>query len=299
MEKEKHKLKQIIRGERFVNVPKIKEVSDVLQQQVVADTLYVRGSGQATKELEEVITLHRKWVSEIIDLSDFPHCYFTHGVTDAIHHWVMTETREWQQLEGEYEYPQVIGTKPTVCCDVPRQHMNDLGRSALPRKVDNDKPMYLSIPSAADGNYFDMGEINSPVILDCCYVGATDIKEIKIPKNTEQVFFGFSKGFGLAGQRLGLVYTKEPHKSLERLKRLENWNYNGVRTMKLIMNNFAVDDMFKRNRTRQLVFCEDYGIKPSDVWYLATSRDSYYEERRRMRWNDTARLCITPLFDKE
>ena len=55
--------------------------------------------------------------------------------------------------------------------------------------------MYLSIPSDADGNYFDMGEINSPVILDCCYVGATDIKEIKIPKNTEQVFFGFSKGF--------------------------------------------------------------------------------------------------------
>ena len=46
----------------------------------------------------------------------------------------MTETREWQQLEGEYEYPQVIGTKPTVCCDVPRQHMNDLGRSALTKK---------------------------------------------------------------------------------------------------------------------------------------------------------------------
>ena len=183
MEKEKHKLKQIIRGERFVNVPRINEVSDVLQLQVVADTYHVRGSGEATKELDEVITLHRKWVSEIIDLSDFPHCYFTHGVTDAIHHWVMTETREWQQLEGEYEYPQVIGTKPTVCCDVPRQHMNDLGRSAVPRKVDNDKPMYLSIPSAADGNYFDMGEINSPVILDCCYVGATDIKEIKIPKN--------------------------------------------------------------------------------------------------------------------
>ena len=42
MEKEKHKLKQIIRGERFVNVPKIKEVSDVLQQQVVADNLCQR-----------------------------------------------------------------------------------------------------------------------------------------------------------------------------------------------------------------------------------------------------------------
>ena len=299
MEKEKHKLKQIIRGERFVNVPRINEVSDVLQLQVVADTYHVRGSGEATKELDEVVTLHRKWVSEIIDLSDFPHCYFTHGVTDAIHHWVMTETRPWQKLcYGEYEYPDIIGTKPTITCDVPRQHMNDLGRAALPGKIDINKPLYISIPSAADGNYFDISEINSPVILDCCYIGTTNIQRIEVPKNTEQVFFGFSKGFGLSGQRLGLVYTKEPHKSLDRLRRLENWNYTGVQTMKLIMNNFTVDEMWKRNRTKQIEFCDDYDIKPSDVWYLATSRDSYYEERRRMRWNDTARLCLTPLFEK-
>ena len=35
-----------------------------------------------------------------------------------------------------------------------------------------------------------------------------DIKEIKIPKNTEQVFFGFSKGFGLAGQETWISLYK-------------------------------------------------------------------------------------------
>ena len=47
-----------------------------------------------------------------------------------------------------------------------------------------------------------------------------------------------------------------------------------------------------------LCFVKTMNIKPSDVWYLATSRDSYYKERRRMRWNDTIRLCLTPLFEK-
>ena len=57
--------------------------------------------------------------------------------------------------------------------------------------------MYLSIPSTADEQTILIyrNEINSPVILDCCYVNATDIKEIKIPKNTEQVFFYFSSNF--------------------------------------------------------------------------------------------------------
>lgn len=301
MEKEKHKFKQTIRDERWVNVPKLNEVKQVLQQQIVADTFYARADGQATSELNDTEKLHRQWVSEIIDLSEFTYCYFTHGVTDAIHHWIMTEKRSWQKLcYGEYEYPDMIGSQSTVICDVPGQYMNtETGRSAVPGIIEKDKPIYISIPSAADGNFFDISKIDAPVILDCSYIGSTKIQKINIPNNTEQIFFGFSKGFGLAGQRLGLVYTKEPHLTLDRLKRFENWNYNGVRTMKLIMSNFKVDDMWNKYRKKQIEICQEFDLKPSDVFYLATTRDSYYEERRRMRWNDTARLCLTPLFDKQ
>jgi len=294
-----NQIKEILKNNKFVDVPLTDEVRELLNNQVASYGYYARGNGQATHELDMLEQDHRKWVSEIIDLSDFPHCYFTQGTTDAIHHWRMTEKRPWQKLcYGEYQYMDMIGPEGTVCCDVPGQYMKD-GRSALPSVIDKDKPLYISIPSAADGNFFnpqERGPIEAPVILDCTYIGATDIQKIDVPKNTEQVFFSFSKGFGMVGQRLGLVYTKEPHPSLERLKSVECWNYNGVQLISQIINVIPVDGMWKKYRDRQLAVCEQYDLKPSDCYFLATSKDPYYKERRRMRWNDDARICITPLL---
>jgi len=291
-----------LRNFPYVNVPRIKDVEKLLQTQKVSDTYFSRGSGEATKELNHVEATHRHWVSPMIDLSDFPYCYYTHGVTDAIHHWVLNNKSPWQYMEGEYEYASMIGPKGTSVCDVPGQYMDkNTHRAGLPAKINPDKPMYISIPSAADGNIFypevDTWRNSPPVILDCTYVSSTAIKTIEVPKTTEQVFFSFSKGFGLIGSRLGLVYTKEPHPTLHKLKEYENWNYGGVRTMQLLMNNFAVDSMHTKYKDKQLAICKEYDFTPSDCFYLATTHDRYYTRRRRMRWNDSARICLTPLFE--
>ena len=294
------KIEQYLKDNRWVDVPMSEDVKRLLDEQLVSDTYYRRGDGQATKDLDSVEATHRKWVGEIIDLSEFPYCYFVNGTTDAIHHWTLTEKRPWQQMEGEYEYPDAIGPSGDVCCDVPGQYMGEDGRSAIPAVVDPNKPIFISIPSSADGNFFKPRlPKDVPVILDCTYIGSTNIQRIDIPEGTEQVFFSFSKGFGLVGQRLGLVYTKEEHPTLALLKRLENWNYNGVKTMQMIMNNFKVDEMWKRNREKQIKICKEYGFKPSDCFFLATTKDSKYKERRRMRWNNDARICITPLLENE
>ena len=292
-----------LRNFPYVNVPRIRDVETLLQTQKVSDTYFSRGSGEATKELNHVEATHRHWVSPMIDLSDFPYCYYTHGVTDAIHHWEMTDKRPWQKLcYGEYEYRDMIGSKGSVTCDVPGQYMDKkTHRAALPGVVDPSKPLYISTPSAADGNIFnapvDSWKNSPPVILDCTYVSSTAIKTIEVPKTTEQVFFSFSKGFGLIGSRLGLVYTKEPHSTLHKLKEYENWNYVGVRTMQLLMNSFAVDSMHTKYKDKQLAICKEYNFTPSDCFYLATTHDRYYTRRRRMRWNDSARICLTPLFE--
>lgn len=294
-------IKKQLRSYPWVDVPTFSDVENLLNSQRTSDTYFKRGTGSATSELQEVEAQHRDWVSDMIDLSEFSYCYFTHGATDAIHHWVLTEQRPWQKLEGEYEYADMIGTPSTICCDVPGQYMDpETHRSAIPAEINPVKPLYISIPSAADGNIFypgvDAWRNNPPVILDCTYVSATKKQRIEIPKTTEQVFFSFSKGFGLVGQRLGLVYTKQPHPTLHRLREFENWNYTGVRTMRLIMTNFAVDEMWNRHHERQLEICREYDFTPSSVFYLATTSDRYYTRRRRMRWNDSARICLTPLF---
>ena len=270
------------------------DVWHLLKEIRVSDTYYKRGDQQATQDLDWVESQHRNWVKDIIDLSEFPYCYFTNGTTDSIHHWLMTEDREWQHFQGEYEYPGLIRKGSEVCTGY------------MEYSMDPNKVLYVSLPSASDGSIHDINyhhsqykgtQVNCPVILDCTYVSSTSIKRINLPKLTEQVFFSFSKGFGLVGQRLGLVYTKEPHKSLHTLKQFENWNYGGPKIMELIMSNYKVDDMWKTHRAWQLEMCKEYSLVPSDCFFLATSGDPYYKRRRRMKHNPAARLCLTPLIE--
>jgi len=275
--------KRQIRNNRWVDVPMTNDVWHLLKEQRMSDTYYKRGDGQATRDLDWVEATHRNWVHEIIDLSEFPYCYFVNGTTDAIHHWLLTDDREYQHYQGEYEYPQMIRPGHEACVGY---------KDSV---IDPDKVLYVSVPSGCDGNYFDLEDVDCPVILDCTYVSTTNIQRINPPKNTEQVFFSFSKGFGLVGQRLGLVYTKEPHKTLHTLKEFENWNYGGVKTIDLIMSNYSVDDMWNTHKDKQLELCDEYNLIPSDCFFLANSSDEYYKRRRRMKFNDSARLCLTPL----
>jgi len=273
-----------LRNNPWVDVPMTADVWNLLKEIRVSDTYYRRGDGQATQDLDWVEATHRNWVKDIIDLSDFGYCYFTNGTTDAIHHWLMTEDREWQHFQGEYEYPSLIKPGTEVCTGYKEY------------TIDPNKILYVSIPSAADGNFCDIN-VDCPVILDCTYISSTSIHTIDIPPNTEQIFFSFSKGFGLIGQRLGLVYTKEPHKSLHTLKGFENWNYTGPKVIDYMMSNYEVDTMWKTHRSWQLEMCREYSLIPSDCFFLATTGDPYYKRRRRMKYNPAARLCLTPLIE--
>ncbi len=272
--------KKTIRDNPWVDVPMSEDVWHLLKEQRVSDTYYKRGSGKATQEFEWLEATHRNWVHEITDLSEFPYCYVTNGTTDAIHQWLMTEDRQWQYIKGDYEYPNIVDAG------------TEIDHSYF---IDPHKVLYLSNPFAGDGMFRDV-EVDCPVILDCTYVSSTAIRRIHIPKNTEQVMFSFSKGFGMIGQRLGLVYTKKPHKTLQLLKEFENWNYASVKTMDLIMSNFTVDEMFENSRLHQLSICQEYSLLPADVFFLGQSGDKYYKRRRRMFDSPTARLCLTALW---
>ena len=69
---------QKFRNYPYVDVPYHSKVANLLNSQKVSDTYFSRGKGQALALLEETETIHREWVSSMIDLSDFP--YRTQGV---------------------------------------------------------------------------------------------------------------------------------------------------------------------------------------------------------------------------
>ena len=142
-------VKKQLRKNAWVDVPCHIDVMNVLKQQHTSDTYYKRGSKEATRDLDLVEATHRNWVKEIIDLSEFPYCYFVNGATDAIHTWLLTEDREYQYISGDYEYPNSI------------KKGTEIDHAYF---IDPDKVLYISNPSAYDGNFKDI-EVSCPVIL--------------------------------------------------------------------------------------------------------------------------------------
>jgi|TARA_B110000503_G_scaffold68729_1_gene107351 hypothetical protein len=259
----------------WVQCPKIDKVSDILSNTEVPN--FVRGSGKAFVRLRKLENKYREWVKDIVDLSEFIHCYFVNGVTDAINQWVATETRSWQYLEGDYEYANMIsnrGNKVTY--------------------INSSDVLYISNPACATGNFIELKDLPNPIILDCAYLGSTRKQKMYIPKTTEQIWFSFSKGWGLIGQRAGLVFTKQPHKSLEPMKQSEAWNYTSVEIALAVIDNFDIDTVYNQYRDKQLKICKENNFTPADCFFIANSTSTEYSKRRRI--NNIARLNIGNLL---
>jgi hypothetical protein len=261
----------------WVQCPQIPEVEALLSKLSIVN--YCRGSGKARCKLDELEKKYRVWIKDIVDVTDFKYFYFVNGVTDAINQWIATEDRLWQYVEGDYEYANMISNQGTKVS-----------------KILSDRVLYISNPSCATGNFINIEEIEVPVILDCAYIGSTEKKKINLPKNTEQVWFSFSKGWGLIGQRAGIVFSKTPHKSLELMKNVEAWNYTGVEVALTIVNNFEIDTVRNWYINKQKEICDKYNFQPADCFFIANSTDTIYKKRRRT--NNVARLDLSRLIQK-
>jgi hypothetical protein len=268
-------LRNIIKNP-WVQCPQVNSVQHLLKSVEVIN--FVRGSGEASARLDYLETLYRKWVSDIIDLRDFKYCYFVNGVTDAINQWVATETRTWQYLKGDYEYAKMIGGDG-YCVD----------------DINPEQLLYISNPECSTGDFIKLKDIPNPIILDCAYIGSTLKQQMSVPNTTEQIWFSFSKGWGLVGQRAGLVFTKHPHKSLHVMKQVEAWNYTSVETAIAIVENYDIDTVASAYKPVQQQLCEKYNLEPSDCFFIAKSTDKRFKIRRRKE--DIARLDLSSLME--
>ena len=168
------------------------------------------------------------------------------------------------------------------------------GKGECVDEIQPDKLLYISNPACATGNIISLDKVDNPVILDCAYVGSTGIHRIDPPINTEQIWFSFSKGWGLIGQRSGLVFSKRPHRSLNIMKRVEAWNYTSVEICLAIIANYDIDTVYNEYKQKQLQVCTDMKLTPSDCFFIANSTDNKYEQRRRT--GEIARLDLSKLL---
>lgn len=270
-----------LKTSRWVQSPPNEHANELVRNVTIPD--FVRGEGKAKDRLDYLESIFRARMKEFVDLDCFPNFYFVNGVTDAINQWLSTETRQWYYLQGDYEYARQV-TKDGESCNTIYS--------------DSSKVLYISNPSAFDGNFHCISHINGPVILDCAYIGSTQIQPFDIPIGTEQVFFSFSKGWSQIGQRLGVIFTKTPHQSLHLMKAVECWNYTGVEMCIKLLQEYSMDDMHNLYKEKQQQVCSDYNLTPSDCFFIATSTDEQYRARRRVASsiNTLARLNLFQLL---
>ncbi len=282
------KTEKLLRDNPWVQSPLWSDVKNLLSQIDEGQAYLRRGSKLATKQLKQMEDVHRLWVSSILNLDLFPHMYVVAGATEAINQWRMTDHRPWQFLKGDYQWPQIVSGN---------------GREVDVDGLLLDHVLYVSNPSCRDGNFLSVTDIEKiensgcPVILDCAYIGATAPQTVPVFSQTEQIFFSFSKGWGLIGQRAGLVYSKNIHATLCHMQRVECWNYQTSQIISMILQSYKVETMHSRGLSRQKELCRELGLKPSDTYFLATSEDLLFEKQRRIAHQ--ARLCLTPLWSDD
>ena len=125
-------------------------------------------------------------------------------------------------------------------------------------------------------------------------MGSTQVQKIDLPKNTEFVFYSFSKPFGVRNIRTGWIFTRQPDTRLQALTHsAKYYNYYANSVSEAIIANFDIDYVYQQLRFTQELVCARYGFEPSDSVWLAQTTDKRYEKFVR---NKVARLCLAPCY---
>lgn len=236
----------------------------------------------------EFLQLHRQWVKssenfKISGLKDFENLV-TYGVTDAFNDFYFINKNIYV-MRGEYTYHRDLGY-PVIdsICDIPSY-------SAL----------IISYPFSATGNvhpdWKDIIEVcekrSVKVFVDCCLFGISKVDELDLSSFCiTHVAFSFSKTFSTAGNRTGVLYTKD--KTLTPLKKQNNHFYTNMMGQKMhmkLMSSFEPDYIYNKYRKKQEKLCSEFGIDVSDTVIFGTSNSSEFDYFERDRY--TNRICIT------
>lgn len=264
-------------------LPKSRKISAYLDDNVKQFVQqFILNNYQAEEDIETKQQLLRetkesivKYVSPIIDLSEFPFMYPVNGITDGLNTLaVECRNKTIKTFDGEYDWLQLN----------------------LPKNVNynNGDILYVSNPSSIDGNYIsNWNEIintHQDIALDCAYIGSCHIEKIEINENINTVYVGLSKMFGLSELRIGYVFRRSPSIPLGGLLRNFYFNSNNLKLTIELFKNFDLEYIYRKHKKEQESFCAMHNLTPSDVIYLATTSDVEFNFFKKGNLN---RICIT------
>lgn len=241
----------------------------------------------------EFLHLHRKWIKSsknfsISGLNDFENLV-TYGVTDAFNDFYFLNDKIFV-LRGEYTYHRDLGY-PVL------ENINE---------IPSHSSLIVSYPFSATGNVHSdweniikvCEERSIKVFIDCCLFGISKVDKLNLSSHCiTHVAFSFSKTFSTAGNRTGVLYTRD--NTLTPLRNQNNHFYTNMigqaMHMKL-MSSFSPDYIYDKYHSRQKELCVEFGIEASNTVIFGTSNSSEFDYFERDGY--TNRICLTYSLQK-
>jgi histidinol-phosphate/aromatic aminotransferase/cobyric acid decarboxylase-like protein len=205
----------------------------------------------------------KQWVH--FKLPDF-HLYTTSGTTEAITYCINDlsyRSKKIAMVENEYRWYTMTAQKLNIQVDV----INSVDQLTA------DHVFITSVPFCKDGT---VSELQQQLLdkchidkiecwLDCAYYGAGRSVDFRIPKSTTNMFFSFSKNFGLALNRFGVWLAKDWRMDRAILQNVAYVNIPNMELTTYLMQKFTHDYMWNNYRALQLSVTNT----PTDIIFMS------------------------------
>lgn len=240
----------------------------------------------------------RAWVTPSVDLSMFPYAYLGNGSSELIRELAYRAVKSASDgivsaRPGEYEgwryYVEAAG-----------------GKVQRVLHVNEQRTLYLSNPSAVNGNWIDQKYMDSvykfyDVILDMAYINAAENRKVDVSP-CKAVVFSASKSLGMFYHRVGIAFTKEPMPSLDGNNL---WFHNpfSISLVRAAMEKYPLGWLHSQMSGIQREAVDYYqkngfpGIIPSDTFLTAYSK--FGGDPQYKRGLSFHRYCLFPYYAAE
>ncbi len=112
---------------------------------------------------------------------------------------------------------------------------------------------------------------NVEVWLDCAYFGSTAPIDWHMPGSTSNLFFSFSKQYGLALERIGVWLRREPLPDREAMGAAGYFPIGKLALVTELMKRFPADWLHRTYARTQARICRELGEQPSGIAYMTLS----------------------------
>lgn len=240
--------------------------------------------------VDEYRCVFKNWIqsgttSHIIGLDEFPYVYVINGVSQYINDLPKLEKRTIVLHEKEYNAYHKILKLYNHSVRIEKSYKNmDKGLT--------DEVIILSYPVSLNGNKdidaeYLIQNSSTPIILDGVFLGSNLFNVSMNLSNVEAFLFSFSKVFGLAYNRIGIIFSK---KQIEEYDLYHVYGYHNLFSAQIaieIMKSYNLDYFTTKYKCVYEKACEQKNVDFGDCILVGKSKSQTQDKK----------ALITDIFD--